>query len=294
MGSESESDRVPCSIIQGSPTVRCSCPNPCANDRARLRSRRSSVSIKVGGRSLLQLRLRDLTLLACLGRRRLSATACRGLPYELRGALPRPDALPLPVLQVAADSLLRWCTRRSNTTYRSKLGVCLVSIGCSMKQRVDVMAFCTRKGYCKDVYCAYRAGDLTPRIDTRPEVFELTSVETPDTPCIDACCPGDATCSQNKTMLAVRKPGREYRKDEVLLAPREYVLRIQGQCVREPCSCDDVLCLWRWCYAGAIQDWVSTKPTTACRTASRLQIYPNEARPRQRSNLEPVLGGNHT
>ncbi|KAF1777229.1 hypothetical protein GQ600_23006 [Phytophthora cactorum] len=74
----------------------------------------------------------------------------------------------------------------------SKLGQCLVRIGCSMKQRVDVAAFCSRRGYCKDGYCNFRAGDLTPRGDMRPEVFELTSVKTPGTPCIDNCCPPPA------------------------------------------------------------------------------------------------------
>lgn len=92
-----------------------------------------------------------------------------------------------------------------------------------MRQRVDVMGFCSRKGYCKDGYCSYRAGDLTPRVDTRPEVFALTSVATPATPCGDGYCPGNATCSQNATMLAVRAPGRGYREDEVLIAPRECV-----------------------------------------------------------------------
>lgn len=103
----------------------------------------------------------------------------------------------------------------------SKLGQCLVRIGCSVKQRVDVAAFCSRQGYCKDGNCNFRAGDLTPRGDTRPEVFELTSVETPGTPCIDNCCSPWTNCSQDSTMLAVRSPGRLYREDEVLLPPRE-------------------------------------------------------------------------
>jgi hypothetical protein len=103
----------------------------------------------------------------------------------------------------------------------SKLGQCLVRIGCSMKQRVDVAAFCSRRGYCKDGYCAFRAGDLTPRGDTRPEVFELTSVGTPGTPCVDSCCPTWTNCSQDATMLALRTPGRLYREEEVALPPRE-------------------------------------------------------------------------
>ncbi|KAG4246088.1 hypothetical protein PC116_g6103 [Phytophthora cactorum] len=103
----------------------------------------------------------------------------------------------------------------------SKLGQCLVRIGCSMKQRVDVAAFCSRRGYCKDGYCNFRAGDLTPRGDMRPEVFELTSVKTPGTPCIDNCCPTWTNCSQDSTMLALRSPGRVYREEEPLLPPRE-------------------------------------------------------------------------
>ncbi|KAG7389516.1 hypothetical protein PHYPSEUDO_010161 [Phytophthora pseudosyringae] len=103
----------------------------------------------------------------------------------------------------------------------SKLGQCLVRIGCNVKQRLDVATFCSRRGYCKDGYCNFRAGDLTPRGDTRPEVFQLTSVETPGTPCIDNCCPTWTNCSQDSTMLAVRSPGRVYREEEVLLPPRE-------------------------------------------------------------------------
>ncbi|KAG1685148.1 hypothetical protein DVH05_009695 [Phytophthora capsici] len=103
----------------------------------------------------------------------------------------------------------------------SKLGQCLVRIGCSMKQRVDVATFCSRRGYCKDGYCNFRAGDLTPRGDTRPEVFDFTSVKTPGTPCIDNCCPTWSNCTQNSTLLAVRNPGRIYREEEVLLPPRE-------------------------------------------------------------------------
>lgn len=106
----------------------------------------------------------------------------------------------------------------------SKLSQCLVTIGCSMKQKVDIFAFCTRKGYCKDGYCAFRAGDLTPRIDTRPEVFELTSVATPGSPCIDNCCPGQSGCTQNTSLLSVRSPSRAYRKEEVKLPPRQCVL----------------------------------------------------------------------
>ncbi|KAG6968466.1 hypothetical protein JG688_00005812 [Phytophthora aleatoria] len=102
-----------------------------------------------------------------------------------------------------------------------KLGQCLVRIGCSMKQRVDVAAFCSRRGYCKDGYCNFRAGDLTPRGDMRPEVLELTSVKTPGTPCIDNCCPTWTNCSQDSTMLALRSPGRVYREEEPLLPPRE-------------------------------------------------------------------------
>jgi hypothetical protein len=106
----------------------------------------------------------------------------------------------------------------------SKLAQCLVQIGCSMRQKRDIFAFCTRKGYCKDGYCKFRAGDLSPRGDVRPEVFELTSVKAPDTPCIDKCCPGQTGCVQNASMLALREPSRLYRKQEVLLPPRQYVM----------------------------------------------------------------------
>ncbi|TMW58741.1 hypothetical protein Poli38472_010300 [Pythium oligandrum] len=103
----------------------------------------------------------------------------------------------------------------------SKLGQCLVRIGCSMKQKIDVYAFCTRKGYCKDGYCKYREGDLSPRVDIRPEVFALTSVETPGTPCVDNCCPPFINCAQNTSMVNVRSPSRRYRNDEVQLPPRQ-------------------------------------------------------------------------
>ncbi|DBA00855.1 TPA: hypothetical protein N0F65_008498 [Lagenidium giganteum] len=106
----------------------------------------------------------------------------------------------------------------------SKMSQCLVQIGCNMRQKIEVMATCTRKGYCKDGYCKFRAGDLTPKIDTRGEVFELTSVKAPGTPCIDNCCPllnGTNTCHENATMAALRQPSRDYRRQEVLLPPRE-------------------------------------------------------------------------
>lgn len=106
----------------------------------------------------------------------------------------------------------------------SKLSQCLVAIGCSMKQKVDIFAFCTRKGYCKDGYCAFRAGDLTPRIDTRPEVFELTSVAPPGSPCVDNCCSEQTGCTQNASLLSVRAAGRAYRKEEIKLPPRQYVV----------------------------------------------------------------------
>ncbi|CEG43850.1 RxLR-like protein [Plasmopara halstedii] len=115
------------------------------------------------------------------------------------------------------------CPRQFQDTQRylcpcySMLGQCLVRIGCSLKQRLDVAAFCSRKGYCKDGYCIFRAGDLIPR----PEVYDVPAVETPGTPCIDNCCPTWTNCSQDLKMLAVRDPGRVFRKQEVLLPPRE-------------------------------------------------------------------------
>nr|CCA15372.1 conserved hypothetical protein [Albugo laibachii Nc14] len=103
----------------------------------------------------------------------------------------------------------------------SKMSACLVQLGCSLAQKIKVMAFCTRKGYCKEGYCQYRRGDLTPRFDTRFEVFDLTSVKAPSTPCIDGCCPGNSSCTEDTTMLSVRLPGRRYRKEESRLPPRE-------------------------------------------------------------------------
>ncbi|KAL3669017.1 hypothetical protein V7S43_006303 [Phytophthora oleae] len=153
-------------------------------------------------------------------------SAGEGVPDGLPRAVPGPAALPLSVLQVALVALLcAVCTPDDvlviAVVLASKLGQCLVRIGCSMKQRVDVAAFCSRRGYCKDGYCNFRAGDLTPKGDTRPEVFKLTSVETPGTPCIDNCCPKWSNCTQDSAMLAVRSPGRVYREEEVLLPPRE-------------------------------------------------------------------------
>ena len=101
------------------------------------------------------------------------------------------------------------------------MGKCLVQIGCTLQQKAKVFAFCTRKGYCKDGYCKYRDGDLTPKIDIRPEIFELTSVKAPATPCIDNCCPGDTKCSDDASKLGLRLPGRKYREQEVLLPSRQ-------------------------------------------------------------------------
>lgn len=114
-------------------------------------------------------------------------------------------------------------TRLHDVNSTSKMATCLVQLGCSLRQRINVMAFCTRKGYCKEGYCKYRPGDLTPHFDKRYEVFELTSIKAPSTPCIDDCCPGNSTCSENATVLSVRQPGRRYRKEESRLPPRECV-----------------------------------------------------------------------
>lgn len=128
----------------------------------------------------------------------------------------------------------------------SKLAQCLVEIGCTMQQKVDIFSLCTRKGYCKDGYCQFRAGDLTPRIDTRPEVFARTSVATPGTPCIDNCCAADQEtggCVQNATLLVVRAAGRAYRKEEVALPPRQYVDCIVDRCM-DVCGRDHSIHLW--------------------------------------------------
>lgn len=132
-----------------------------------------------------------------------------------------------------------------------------------MKQKTDIFAFCTRKGYCKDGYCNYRAGDLSPRVDKRVEVFELTSVKAPG-PCLDRCCPVD--CAQNSTLAAVWESSRTYRTDEMKLPPR--LLR----------------CLMYWgsntCANGyclpvvVIHDSVWIKRTTVCHTLSVVnQVY---------------------
>lgn len=156
----------------------------------------------------------------------MPARARPGLSHGLRAAVPRPETLPLPMLQVSSPSHASAELIPVSRAVSSKMALCLVEIGCSMKQKIDIFSFCTRKGYCKDGYCAYRDGDLTPRLDIRPEVFAHTSVKTPDTPCIDDCCPAQlaaGNCTQNATLATVRTPGRTYRKEEAKLPPRQYV-----------------------------------------------------------------------
>ncbi|KAF0707831.1 hypothetical protein As57867_006503, partial [Aphanomyces stellatus] len=46
-------------------------------------------------------------------------------------------------------------TARFTCPCYSKMGECLVRIGCSFTQRKQVMTSCTRKGYCKAGYCTY-------------------------------------------------------------------------------------------------------------------------------------------
>jgi hypothetical protein len=114
------------------------------------------------------------------------------------------------------------------------MGYCLVQFGCTLKEKVDVYKFCTRKGYCKDGYCKYRAGDLTPKVDVRPEVFDVTSVKPPhelESFCVDGCCPNvdlpnefDEHCTiEQKSWIQQIQKGRHYRQEEVKLPPRQCV-----------------------------------------------------------------------
>ncbi|OQS07247.1 hypothetical protein THRCLA_20195 [Thraustotheca clavata] len=99
------------------------------------------------------------------------------------------------------------------------MGECLVRIGCSFTQRKNIMASCTRKGYCKAGYCSYRVGEYTPKNNVRPEIYNKFAVVPPSTPCVDGCCPGN-TCTEDAKMKGLREPGRAYRLEEILLPPR--------------------------------------------------------------------------
>ncbi|KDO26870.1 hypothetical protein SPRG_08159 [Saprolegnia parasitica CBS 223.65] len=111
-------------------------------------------------------------------------------------------------------------TSRFTCPCYSKMGECLVRIGCSFSQRKETMASCTRKGYCKAGYCTYRLGDFTPKLGARREIFDATAVVPPDSPCVDGCCPGSGSCTENPVMRALRQPGRAYRLEEPKLPPR--------------------------------------------------------------------------
>ncbi|ETV97250.1 hypothetical protein, variant [Aphanomyces invadans] len=103
----------------------------------------------------------------------------------------------------------------------SKMGECLVRIGCSFAQRKQVITACTRKGYCKVGYCTYRAGDLTPKNGVRPEIFSKTAIVPPGSPCVDGCCRSSGTaCNEDPALKSLREPGRAYRNEEVQLPPR--------------------------------------------------------------------------
>jgi hypothetical protein len=103
------------------------------------------------------------------------------------------------------------------------MGECLVRIGCGFTERKDVMASCTRKGYCKAGYCSYRTGDYTPNVGIRREIFDKTSIAPPMTYCTDTS-ERNPTCSEDPEMKKLRQPSRAYRNEEVKLPPRKYYL----------------------------------------------------------------------
>ncbi|ETV72222.1 hypothetical protein, variant [Aphanomyces astaci] len=104
----------------------------------------------------------------------------------------------------------------------SKMGECLVRVGCSFVQRKQVMTSCTRKGYCKAGYCTYRVGDFTPRNGVRAEIFAKSAISPPGSPCVDGCCPDSRgkTCIEDPALKVLREPSRAYRNEEVQLPPR--------------------------------------------------------------------------
>ncbi|OQR99941.1 P-type ATPase (P-ATPase) Superfamily [Achlya hypogyna] len=113
-------------------------------------------------------------------------------------------------------------TARFTCPCYSKMGECLVRIGCSFGQRKDVMASCTRKGYCKAGYCTYRVGDYTPKLGVRSEIFAKSAIAEAISPCVDGCCPGGGTtCVEDLAMQRLRQPGRAYRFEEPHLPPRQ-------------------------------------------------------------------------
>lgn len=92
---------------------------------------------------------------------------------------------------------------------------CLLLAGCERTRRTATLFECTRTGYCKEGYCAYRDGDVTP--NRRFNRGILVDVVSPvaQVPCIGGCSnPTIQQLEQQSTRAAV------YRLDEPKLPAR--------------------------------------------------------------------------
>ncbi|KAF0711098.1 Aste57867_5397 [Aphanomyces stellatus] len=97
-------------------------------------------------------------------------------------------------------------TARFTCPCYSKMGECLVRIGCSLLQ---------------SWLLHLREGDYTPKAGVRPEIFAKTAIVPAMSPCVDGCCANSThVCVEDSTMKLLREPGRAYRNEEVRLPPR--------------------------------------------------------------------------
>ena len=111
-----------------------------------------------------------------------------------------------------------------NSAHFSKMAQCLVLTGCEQAARFQVLKECTREGYCKDGYCEYRRGDVTPRLAENRGVLKDMITEVYEQPCVGSCCEGgDNNCKNTARVLDLqRQRSRNYRHKEKNLPPRRY------------------------------------------------------------------------
>ena len=105
--------------------------------------------------------------------------------------------------------------RRTCPCY-AKMFQCLVKAGCDRTARTQVLFECTRMGYCRDGYCSYREGDVTPRRqETRGILVDMVT-PVAERPCIGGAC---VLQSRDQALMQTQS-SRNYRLDEVLLPSR--------------------------------------------------------------------------
>ena len=93
---------------------------------------------------------------------------------------------------------------------------CLVKIGCDRTARTLAVFQCTRTGYCRDGYCTYRDGDVTPRLGENRGILVDMVTPVAERPCVGGACKLQSPLQQQEQL----KRSDKYRWDEQFLPPR--------------------------------------------------------------------------